>query len=235
VLARLSSPADQVAHRLVRAGRGESVEQFRAGQLVGLAAGLTLGLVVALVLLVGRGAAPGVLLVLVLVAGVSGALVPDWWLGRQGRRREARMLAELPAVAELMALAVTAGDGATGALERVSAAAGGELGAELRRTLADSRAGAPITAALDQLAARTGLAALSRFAEGVSVALTRGTPLAEVLRAQAQDVRQASRRALMETGGRKEVAMMVPVVFVILPVTVVFAVFPSLTVLQVGL
>ena len=56
-----------------------------------------------------------------------------------------------------------------------------------------------------------------------------------MLRAQAQDVREEGRRALMETGGRKEVAMMVPVVFLILPVTVVFAVFPRMVVLRVGL
>ena len=67
------------------------------------------------------------------------------------------------------------------------------------------------------------------------MAVERGTPLADVLRAQAQDVREEGRRALMETGGRKEVLMMVPVVFLILPVTVVFAVFPSMVVLRVGL
>ena len=89
--------------------------------------------------------------------------------------------------------------------------------------------------ALDNLADRTGLPALARFAEGVAVAVERGTPLADVLRAQAQDVREEGRRALMETGGRKEVLMMVPVVFLILPVTVVFAVFPSMVVLRVGL
>ncbi|NKY41660.1 type II secretion system F family protein, partial [Cellulomonas septica] len=94
---------------------------------------------------------------------------------------------------------------------------------------------APLTTALDGLADRTGLPALARFAEGVAVAVERGTPLAEVLRAQAQDVREEVRRDLMETGGRKEVAMMVPVVFLILPVTVAFAVFPSLLVLRVGL
>ena len=63
--------------------------------------------------------------------------------------------------------------------------------------------------------------------------MQRGTPLAEVLRAQAQDVREEGRRALMEAGGRKEIAMMVPVVFLILPVTVLFAVFPGLHLLPV--
>jgi tight adherence protein C len=60
------------------------------------------------------------------------------------------------------------------------------------------------------------------------VALERGTPLADVLHSQAADVREASRRALLETGARKEVAMMVPVVFLVLPVTVLFSLYPGL-------
>ncbi len=58
--------------------------------------------------------------------------------------------------------------------------------------------------------------------------MQRGTPLAEVLRAQAQDVREDSRRTLMEQGGKKEILMMIPVVFLILPVTVLFAVYPGI-------
>ena len=53
-----------------------------------------------------------------------------------------------------------------------------------------------------------------------------------MLRAQAVDVREAGRRALMEAGGRKEIAMMVPVVFLVLPVTVLFALFPGAIHLQ---
>ncbi|WP_159808232.1 type II secretion system F family protein [Cellulomonas citrea] len=234
LVTRLSSPTEQVRARLVRAGRHDGVEQFRVTQVVGLAAGLAVGLAAALALLAWRGSSLAVLLVLVGACAVTGVLVPDWWLGHQVKRRETTMLAELPAVAELLALAVAAGEGALGALERVAATSGGELGAELARTLAEARAGEPLTGALDHLATRTGLPALARFAEGIAVAVTRGTPLADVMRAQAQDVREAGRRALMEAGGRKEVAMMVPVVFLILPVTVVFAVFPSLVVLQVG-
>ena len=64
------------------------------------------------------------------------------------------------------------------------------------------------------------------------IALERGTPLAEVLRAQAQDVREAGRRRLIEAGARKEVSMMVPVVFLVLPVTVLFVVYPGLAVLD---
>ena len=35
------------------------------------------------------------------------------------------------------------------------------------------------------------------------------------------------RRELLEIGGRKEIAMMMPVIFLVLPVTVLFALFPG--------
>ena len=81
--------------------------------------------------------------------------------------------------------------------------------------------------ALARLADRTGVPALVRFVDGVAVAIERGTPLADVLRAQAADAREAGRRELLESGGRREIAMMVPVVFLILPMTVVFALYPG--------
>jgi tight adherence protein C len=63
------------------------------------------------------------------------------------------------------------------------------------------------------------------------VAIERGTPLADVLRAQAADVREAGKRALLEAGRRKEISMMFPVVFMLLRVTVLFALFPALSTL----
>ena len=78
-----------------------------------------------------------------------------------------------------------------------------------------------------------GWPALARFVDGIVVAVERGTPLAEVLRAQAQDVREERASRGHGAGGRrKEIAMMVPVVFLVLPVTVVFAVYPGFTFLR---
>ena len=66
---------------------------------------------------------------------------------------------------------------------------------------------------MQEFAERTRVPALSRFVEGIAVAIERGTPLADVLRAQAQDVRDNAKRELMETAGKKEIAMLAPVVF----------------------
>ncbi len=214
--------------RLDQTGRRMTLEEFRAEQVVWGIAGLAAGLAVTvLVVTTGSRGSPPTLLAMTLVLGVGGVLGRDRWLSREVHRREERMLAEFPTVAELLALAVAAGEGPVGALERLTRISGGELARELARALADARAGATLVQALEGVAGRTSLPALARFVDGVAIAVERGTPLADVLRAQAVDVREASKRALLEAGGRKEIAMMVPVVFLVLPVTVLFALFPG--------
>jgi tight adherence protein C len=213
--------------RVDQLGAG-SVEQVRVDQLVwgGTALGSMLGLGL-LKAAAGSAVQPVALVLLCLVAGLAGAVGRDRALTRAVTRRRARMLAEFPTVAELLALSVAAGEGPVGAIERASRLCSGELGRELGRTLADARAGASLVHALQCLADRASLPVLRRFVDGVLVAVERGSPLAEVLRAQAVDVREAGRRALIETAARREIAMMVPVVFLVLPVSVVFALFPG--------
>ncbi len=217
-----------VRRRLEQLGGAGTVEHFRAEQVVWGAFGLAAALALA-ALQVATGSRPQPLPVL-LSAGVLtalGVLGRDRWLTRQVDQREQRMLQEFPTVAELLALAVTAGEGPVGALERVQRTSDGELSRELGRALAEARAGASLVQALDGIARRTSLTPLSRFVDGVAIAVERGTPLAEVLRAQAVDVREAGRRSLLESAGKREIAMMVPVVFLVLPVTLLFALFPG--------
>ncbi|CAB4897056.1 MAG: pilus assembly protein TadB [Actinobacteria bacterium] len=217
-----------VRRRLEQLGGGLTVEQFRAEQVLWGGFGLAAALGLATLQLVS-GEVPshvGVLGSAVLLT-VGGVLARDRWLTRQVAQREQQMLEEFPTVAELLALAVTAGEGPVGALERVHRLSAGELSREIGRALDDARAGAGLVQALEGIAQRTTLAPLARFVDGVAIAVERGTPLADVLRAQAVDVREAGKRALLEAAGRKEIAMMVPVVFLVLPVTVLFALFPG--------
>jgi tight adherence protein C len=221
-----------VRRRLLRAGKAPDVDRFRAEQVLWGAVGLLVGLVIGSVVWLGQGGSVVRAVLIVLCSVGVGVVARDQWLSREATVREQRMLSEFPTIAELLALAVGAGEGAVGALERVCRLSHGELSAELGRCLADARAGANLPTALQGLADRTGLMSLSRFVDGMVIAVERGTPLADVLRAQAQDVRETGRRAVMEAGGRKEIAMMVPVVFLVLPITVLFAVFPGFTFLR---
>lgn len=234
-LERLGSTSQSVRRRLQQSGSALSVEQFRLEQVMSAVLGLAGALVFVLFAGVTRGLNVAAGVVVIVVAALAAALLRDWWLTQAAHRYQRGLLAQLPAVAELLALAVSAGEGPVAALERVVRTTRGPLSTQLELTLAESRAGAPLTQSLERLAARTEQGAVSRFAEGIAVAIGRGTPLADVLRAQAHDAREAARRDLMEVGGRKEITMMFPVVFLILPVTVLFALFPGIALLQVGL
>lgn len=232
---RYGSPTSELRRRLQHAGRVQDVASFRAEQVVWGVVGTAAGLAAALLLVAVRGAPPALGLLVVTLGGAIGALGRDQVLTWHVRRRHGRLVAELPAVAELLALAVAAGEGPLGALDRVARTTSGALSAELAQVVSATRTGTPLARALDDMADRTAVPAVAAFCEAVSVSVERGTPLAEVLRAQAHDAREAGRRELMEVGGRKEVGMLVPVVLLILPVTVAFAVFPAILALRLEL
>ena len=232
LLGRLLGGSADLRRRLTRAGSRLDVDELRLEQVTwGLLAAATAG--AAAIVAAARGAvAPVPVLVGLVAAFTGGVLARDQQLSRAVRDRERTILAEFPPVADLLALAVAAGEGPVAAIERVSRTAHGALPEELREVLGQIATGTSVSAALDRLAARTGVVAVARFASTVAVAIERGTPLVDVLHAQAADVREAGRRELLETGARKEVLMMVPVVFLVLPVTVVFAFFPGVVGLQ---
>ncbi|WP_062525334.1 type II secretion system F family protein [Demequina rhizosphaerae] len=233
--ARWGAPTDELERRLARAGSATTVARHRAHSLAAGSAGLAGGLALGLLLGAARGTGPGIALVIAACAAVLGALTPDALLARRAAARAARVRAELPAAAEMLALAVVAGESVPAALDRVAALSPGPLGDELRTALAEIRAGRSVGAALDRLAARVGDGGVTAFCDAIVTALERGTPLAEVLHAQATDVRDRSRQTLLEEGGKREIAMLVPVVLLILPVTVLFALYPGLVALRLGI
>ena len=229
VVDRAVGGAASVRRRLGGLGSGMTLEEFRIEQVVWGAGGTVGGTLVVGLGGWARGGISPLLVVLAALAGlIGGVLGRDWFLSQQLERREQAMLSEFPVVADLLALAVVAGESPVDAVTRVCALTDGEIARDLRRALDRARSGARITTALSELAEQTTLDSFSRFLQGLVVAVERGTPLADVLRAQAVDVREVGKRALLEAGGRKEISMMVPVVFLILPVTVLFALFPGL-------
>jgi tight adherence protein C len=225
---RVLGGAHSVRRRLERAGIDKTVHEFRIEQVQWGLAGFSVLAVYGVLQNLASPSGALTSLLLCAIAFATGVLLRENRLTAQAIDRERKILTEFPTVAELLALSVAAGEGPVAALTRVVERSRGELSADLSRVLAEIRTGVPVGQAFDRLASRTGLPLVARFAEGIAIAVERGTPLADVLHAQAADVREAGRRQLIETAARKEVFMMVPVVFLVLPITVMFAFWPGL-------
>lgn len=233
-LSRLNLGNAALARRLAQAGSSKSPVDFRAEQLLWAGAAFVLTTLVAAATAVSGRLNPIFAVLMVLAATAAGFMARDYLLGASITKRKQRILGEFPSVADMMALAVGAGETAAGALDRTAKVSRGELAREFTQVLAHTRSGAPLVEALQAMADRTDLAPITRFVDGLIVAIERGTPLSDVLRAQAQDVRDLAKRELMEAAGKKEIGMMVPLVFGVLPLTVVFAVYPGVAAITLG-
>ncbi|MEQ6898956.1 type II secretion system F family protein [Microbacterium sp. KR10-403] len=234
---RLMSGSDAVSRRLRQArrvGGQEGITAFRTRQLVWGLGGLVAGALVAvLVVLSGR---PPVAAVLVpVLAGLAGLAACDLLLTRAARARVSRIEEELPTVLEFLALCLSAGEGILDSLRRVGRLEGGELPAELREVVLAVGTGSSLAEALTTFARDLDVPSLSRSVDHIAAALDRGAPLAQVLQAQAADAREEAKQTLIERAGRNEISMMLPLVFLILPISVLFAIFPGVFMLRLGI
>lgn len=230
----MGSTTTSVERRLLLLGRPDGLGAFRLQQFACAVLGTVLSAVVVVVTGGSRASTAVVIVPLMLVGALIGAAAWDQVLGVRSRTHQRLLDAQVPDASELIALSIGAGESVPGALSRVAHASTSSLSLELEATAQEIRLGRPASRALHDLAARNDSPSLDRLCLTLVTAIERGTPLAGVLHDQARDIREASRQGLMEEGGRREIGMLVPVVFLILPVTVLFALYPGLVSLGIG-
>lgn len=226
--------AEALAHRLAQAGSDVQPAAFRARQLGWALGGFGLGSALVIVLATTGRMTPAAA-VLPIILALGAAIAVDMLLTARVRSRLARLSDELPTMLEFLALCLSAGEGFLDALRRVAAIGSGELTQELRQVVLAVGTGSPLADALGEMASRLRQPGLSRAVDQIVAALEHGAPLAAVLHAQAADAREDAKRTLIEQAGRREILMMLPLVFLILPLSVLFAVFPGMFILQLGL
>lgn len=110
------------------------------------------------------------------------------------------------------------------------------LNTPINRELANLRSylddGLSAAQAFDKLSRRLNSNVLSNFSDAITLSISRGTPLSNLISDHAQTIREVQKRKLMERAGRAEVKLMVPVIFLLLPISVLFALWPSFQQLQ---
>lgn len=233
LIARLGG-SEALARRIAQAGWRIDVGRYRAAQLLCTVGGLAVGGALVIMFALAGRFAPGLAL-LPALAAVGGWIACDARLSQAGRARVRRIEEELPTVLDFVALCLAAGEGIFDALRRVGHIGTGELTSEIRRAVLSVSAGQPLADALLALGQRMRIPALTRSLDQIVAALERGAPLAHVMRDQALDAREDAKRQLIEIAGRKEIVMLLPLVFLILPLSVLYAVFPGVLMLRLGI
>jgi tight adherence protein C len=181
----------------------------------GLVAFLLAALMLVIGLLGGIGL-PGTI-ILALILGALGFLLPDFWLGSKVRQRRKQLTRALPDAIDLLSISVEAGLGFDAALNRLVEKTQNELAFEFRRVLAEMQVGVPRREALRALADRTGLPDLNVFVTAIVQAEQLGASIAGVLRIQSTEMRIRRRQRAEVLAHQAPIKMLFPMVFLIFP------------------
>ncbi len=155
-------------------------------------------------------------------------LLTDRQLTQDVKKRRDLIEAEFPAVIEMLTLAIAAGETPSTAMLRIANSAEGALAKEFQIVVTGVRSGVPLHESLDAMGRRVKSVMIRRFVDSLVTATLRGTPLVEVLSRHAVEARGHQRNRVMGAAGKAEISMMIPVVFLILPISILFALWPSL-------
>ena len=145
----------------------------------------------------------------------------------RGKANEHLISLELPAIVELFAILVSSGESPTSSLSILSKVSSGETAKLLKHGAKKLRSGVGLISTLDEISTLGRVPELRRFCDSLIIATQRGTSLADILNRQVSEIRTRHHARLVESAGKAEIALMVPVVFLILPISVLFALWPS--------
>jgi tight adherence protein C len=213
-----------VKKKLILAGEPLNLGGFL--MVMASAAGLFLTLGFALVVAAGGGFQTIQLLVLVVMGGL-GLVLPYLWLVNRVRRRQAIIMKSLPDSFDLITTCVEAGLGLDAALARVAEKVKGPFAEELSRTLREVGMGRMRRDALRELGERTGVPDLITFVNAVVQAEQMGTGIGQVLRVQSEQLRVRRRQRAEELANQAPVKMVFPLVLCIFPTLFVVILGPS--------
>lgn len=218
---------DSVQYRLLELGknRAEDLEEFRFTQLA-IILGLTF---IAYILLFLAGKPQFLTMFIAFFVGIFGYVLSDRALTKKITKNRTLLESEFPAIVEMLTLCMAAGETPLGAMSRVSQQSSGLLSAEFSLVVQSVTTGIPFQFALDEMGRRVKSTHIRRFVDALITAMLRGAPLVDVLQSHARNAREAERNRVLSAAGKSEVSMMIPVVFLILPISILFALWPSLS------
>ncbi|HEX5936926.1 MAG TPA: type II secretion system F family protein [Actinomycetota bacterium] len=217
---------DRVARKLLLAGNptGWDAERVLAFKIMGVIGGIILGFFVST--LIG-GFSPFIRIVVIVLMGFIGFVVPDSLLNRRVEERQREILRTLSDTLDLLTISVEAGLSLNAAIAQVVQNVPGVLSAEFARMLQEIQLGVPRADAFRNLAERTDVEELNAFALAMIQADVFGVSIASVLRTQAQQLRIKRRQRAEAKAQQTPVKIVFPLILCILPALFIVIVGPG--------
>ena len=154
-------------------------------------------------------------------------LYPDMWLRDATKKRQARFEKEFPFFLDVLVLGMKAGLTFTAAVEQsIEQLREGPVRQEFSRYLRETRTGVARRVALDRLAQRVVIPAVTNFSASVIQAEETGGSLGEVLADQARMRRQERFLRAEKLANQAPVKMLFPLIALLFPITFIIIGFP---------
>jgi tight adherence protein C len=229
ILPRSQAEISVVSQRLTRAGtRSESAVKVFYGMKV-----LVPLLLCVLALVTGLAHVLSSFFVYATALG-GGFLAPDFWLGRQIKKRQKAIEKGLPDVLDLLVICIEAGLSLDQATSRTAEELKGsqpELSDELTVVVLEQRAGRPRADAWRHLAERTGVESLRNMVSMLVQSEQLGTSIAKTLRIHADTLRTQRMQKIEEQAAKTSVKLVFPLVFFIFPALFLVVLGPAVLIM----
>jgi tight adherence protein C len=210
--------------KLAGAGRPKSLPLDRLIMVKPILCALGLGFGLLLVL----GSPSGATWALLVVLGAMCYFLPDLLVVNRAVKRRGAIQLELPNMLDQMLISIEAGVGFESAMTRAAQNSTGPLAEEFVRTLQDIQVGRTRREAYLDLAARAGTQELSTFIHAIIQADQYGIGMAQVMRAQALDMRIRRRQRAEQHAMKIPVKILFPIILFVFPVIFIIILGPAL-------
>lgn len=167
-------------------------------------------------------------IVLSIILSIATYFATDQYLSNKVKDFRFAIEAEFPAIIEMLTLAIGAGETPVNAFARVSERSESKLAREFSKVVNEVKAGRAFHESLDAMSRSLKSDSVRRFIDALVLAMVRGAPIVEVLHRHVAEARLNQRNLVMDKAGKAETTMMIPIVFLILPISVLFALWPSI-------
>lgn len=167
-----------------------------------------------------------------LVAALIGFVLPVLWIRSKINGRKKEIIKSLPDAMDLLTIAVEAGMGFDGALQKVAEKWDNELSRGFAKVVHEMRLGVIRREALRNMSSNMDVPDVTSFVAAIIQADQLGVSIAKILRVQSEQMRTKRRQRAEEQANKAPIKMLFPMVFLIFPALFVVLLGPAVIILM---